>query len=268
MPFAGKRAGQGRADNLLRMRFCWCPPGRFTMGSPKTGSGLLEETYRGNDEGQVKVVLSRGFWLGKYEVTQGQWTALMGSRPWVGHPYSSYVKEEANNPAAFVTWEDADRFCQDLTSKERGAGRLPDGWAFRLPTEAQWEYACRAGTKTAFHFGKGASRLKDFAWYVGNALDAGERYAHSVGTRRGNRWGLHDMHGNVSEWCRDRYRKELPGGTDPEVTKGGRGRVFRGGGWADRAADCRSARRHHYGPDVRNYVLGFRVALVQIDTPP
>jgi formylglycine-generating enzyme required for sulfatase activity len=235
------------------------------MGSPSAGSGRLEETYRWNDENQVKVVLSRGFWLGKYEVTQGQWTALMGSHPWIGHQYSFYVKEAESNPATFVTWEDADQFCQELTNEARDAGRIPNGWHFMLPTEAQWEYACRAGTKTPFHFGKSALRMDDFEWYTANAFDAGEKYAHPVGEKQGNRWGLHDMHGNVSEWCRDWYRKSLPGGTNPEITEGGTERVFRGGSWADPARDCRSACRHHYEPEIHNYVLGFRIAIVQTE---
>src|SRR5262249_1391794 len=154
------------------------------------------------NENQVLVTLSRGFWLGKYEVKQGDWKALMASTPWSG---KKDVTEGNESPAAALTWEDAEKFCVELTRKERAAGRGPIDWRYTLPTEAQWEYACRAGQRTRFTFGDDEAHLGDYAWFQKNADAVGEQYVHQVGTKRANSWGLHDMHGNAWEWCRDWY---------------------------------------------------------------
>jgi formylglycine-generating enzyme required for sulfatase activity len=154
----------------------------------------------------------------------------------------------------------------------RAAGRLTTGEKYTLPTEAQWEYACRVGsnTSTRFSFGNDDSALSDYAWWGGILGDANvknEQYAHKVGTRKPNGWGLHDMHGNVWEWCLDVYRDKLPGGTDPVVSSGGSIRPFRGGGWNGYAARCRSAdRRRNAGSHQFNY-LGFRAALCAVQSP-
>jgi len=252
--FAGAKPGQAWDGNALKMKFCWCPPGRFTMGSPKNEEG------RYSDEDQVSVTLTRGFWLGKYEVTQAQWKSVMKTTLWKGE---IYVKEGDDYAATYISWEDAVKYCAELTKQDRLSGKLPSGWEYRLPTESQWEYACRAGSKTRYGFGDDDTRLGDYAWYVKNAWDVGEKYAHRVGVKRANFWGLHGMHGNVWEWCRDWYKEELPGGTDPEVTTKAAGRVDRGGGWVGAAWYCRSASRIRFEPDDRFVLLGFRVAAVQ-----
>ena len=249
----GQKAGETRTDNGLNMSLVWCPPGTFTMGSPK------EEEWHSDDEDQVQVTLTNGFWLGQTEVTQGQWEALMGSTPWKGR---DDVKEGSNYPATYVRWEDAMAFCKELTKQEREAERLPDDWEYTLPTEAQWEYACRAGTTTAYSFGDDESKLGDYAWFVDNAFDVNEQYAHLVSTKKPNPWNLSDMHGNVCEWCRDWHADKLPGGRDPEVTAEGSNRVSRNGGWRYLSWISRSASRSREAPSSRYHALGFRVARV------
>ena len=244
--------------NSIGMELVLIPPGEFTMGSPKS------EKDRDKDEDQVSVTLTKGFWLGKYEVTQGQWKQVMGTTPWKENgKVKDYVKEGDDYPATYLRWDDAVKFLDKFTRQERAAGRLPAGQKYTLPTEAQWEHACRAGSKTTtrFSFGNDESALNDYAWFDKNAWNAGENYAHQVGTKKANAWGLHDMHGNVWEWCRDMYGRKLPGGTDPEVASGGSFPVSRGGGWFLVAAYCRSANRRRDSPDFRSYDLGFRVAL-------
>ena len=258
-PMIGKEPGQVRDDNGLKAKLVWCPAGTFKMGSPKSEKG------RRKDEEQVNVKLTKGFWLAKFEVTQGEWEKVMGATPWKG---KDYVKEGAKFPATNVSWDDAVAFCEKLTRQERAAGRLLEDWKYTLPTEAQWEYACRAGTTTRYSFGDDDAVLSDYAWWSA-ILDDGnaktEQYAHQVGTRKANPWGLHDMHGNVWEWCRDVYTEKLPGGRDPEVkadekTKGSY-RVIRGGCWDYGAAYCRSGLRSRNRPVHRNYSRGFRPAL-------
>jgi len=249
----GTRAGEERDDNGLQMKFVWCPAGTFTMGSPKS------EKDRDTDEDQVQVTLTQGFWLGKYEVTQGEWQRVMGTTPWKG---KDYWKEGPRYAASYISWDDAREFVKKLTAQERQAGRLPEGWEYTLPTEAQWEYACRAGTKTAYSFGDAETQLSDYAWWgglVGNGNAEKEPYAHEVGGKKPNAWGLHDLHGNVWEWCLDGYKNKLPGGRDPLVAQASR-RVDRGGGWNDDPSRCRSACRGRSSPGNRNRSLGFRVA--------
>ena len=252
--FAGTKAGQEWGSNGLKMKFCWCPPGKFMMGSPQ------DEKKNAGDEHQVKVTLTRGFWLGKYEATQAQWKAMIGTQPWAG---KRHVKEGDDYPVTYVSWGDAVKFCAELTKKDLLSGKLPVNWEYRLPTDAQWEYACRAGSKTRFSFGDDDSQLGGYAWFDKNARIVGEKYAHRVGGKRANVWGLHDMHGNVYEWCRDWYELEVPGGTDPEVTKMGSRRVHRGGSWYYFSWFCRSAARYRSRPGDRSSLLGFRVAAVQ-----
>ena len=192
--------------------------------------------------------------MGKYEVTQSEWKQLMATEPWKGQ---DSAKEGADFPATFISWDAATDFCRELTVQEREAGRLSIDWNYVLPTEAQWEHACRAGTDSKFGFGDDESNLGECAWFKDNS----ENCAHQVGQKLPNAWGLHDMHGNALEWCRDVYLEMLPGGVDPEVTSGSLYRVYRGGGWFIDAPGCRSAFRLWDSPSDQSLGYGFRVAL-------
>jgi len=288
--FIGKEAGEVRDDNGLKMKLVWCPPGVVTMENVDVIAepAAKKQDKPNNDDDEVdpkdepaskprltkriapvKVFLTQGYWLGKYEVTQSEWKQVMNSEPWNGQ---DCTKEGADYPATFVSWDDAVDFCRKLTEQERQAGRLSNDWEYTLPTEAQWERACRARTETKFSFGDDESKLGDYAWFEENALNAGEQYAHRMGQKKANPWGLWDMHGNVWEWCRDVYTEKLPGGRDPEVksdekTKGS-SRVIRGGSWLHGAPSCRSGSRSGSQPDVGVNVLGFRPALAGADNSP
>jgi formylglycine-generating enzyme required for sulfatase activity len=266
--FVGTRVGQVRDDNGLKLKVIWCPPGKFTMGSPRGEEGRDDE-----DEDQVSVRLTNGFWLGKYEVTQAQWGRVMRTTPWKGRRY--VVSEGDDYPAMYVTWNDATKFCETFTETERRIGRLPPDWKYALPTEAQWEYACRGGTTTRFSSGDKDADLNDYAWWGGRSGDGNakdEQYTHKVGIKRANPWGFHDMHGNVEEWCRDAFVFKLPGGDDPWVRTGrvakpdfrggGTIRATRGGDWWNPAQFSRSASRGGTTPGDAASFLGFRLALV------
>jgi formylglycine-generating enzyme required for sulfatase activity len=211
-------------------------PGSLTRGSPPSEDG------RSRDEEQIEVTLSQSFWLAKTEVTQSQWEAVMGSNP-------SQFKG-SNMPVENVSWEDAQAFIAKLNENQI----LPQGWKFALPTEAQWEYACRAGEKGPYSGGS----LDNVGWYDGNSADK----THEVGQKKPNAWGLQDMHGNVWEWCADWYAETLQGGVDPTGLSSGVSRVLRGGSWDYRASNCRAAYRLRYFPGFRRNDLGFRPALV------
>ena len=223
--------------------------GRFQMGSPDDELGR----YRG--ENWHWVTLTKDFWLGETEVTQGQWKAVMGTNP-------SHFKKGDDYPVEEVSWEDAMEFCKKLNQKY--AGILPSGYKFSLPTEAQWEYACRAGTTTALNSGKDITseegrcpNLDKVGWYSGNSGSS----THPVAQKRRNDWGFYDMHGNVWEWCFDWYDSYGDGATDPQGPKTGWYRVLRGGSWNHgRARHCRSAYRNIDAPSDRDYFRGFRVA--------
>lgn len=250
----GKEAGDVRDDNALTMKLVWCPPGIFNMEQIEKiggGGGAIPEAIT-----PVRVVLTRGYWLGKYEVTQREWKEVMETDPWKGKIES---KDGEDFPASFVTWDDAVEFCRKFTEQERSQGRLPVEWEYTLPTEAQWDAACRARTTTTFNFGDDRSQLGDYAWFETNASSRGENWPHRVGQKQANPWGLHDMHGNVSEWCLDYYSERLPGGRDPKVTDGSM-RVSRGGCFAHSPEYCRSAYRSG-SPSRTVNGTGFRVAL-------
>ncbi len=261
--FAGSGAGEEREVGGIRL--CWCPAGRFLMGSPP------EEPERRPGEDRVEVTLTRGFWIGKYEVKQGQWRRVVGVFP---GPLTA--GEGDDFPAYAVNFAEAEGFCARLTGRARETGELPEGWEFRLPTEAQWEYACRAGTTTATSFGDGLSRRQ--ANFQGKPYRAAEEgpspgRATPVGSYAANPWGLHDVHGNVFEWCRDWHHARLPGGVDPDLREapdtalrgdaGSVSRVRRGGCWADEGWPCRSAFRLRFEPERRSDHIGFRVVLVR-----
>jgi formylglycine-generating enzyme required for sulfatase activity len=228
--------------------------GSFTMGSPES------EQERDSDETQHRVTLSKPFWLGQYAVTQGQWEALMRGNP------SDFKQVGKDAPVENVSWDDAMAFCKKLTELERASGRLPEGYEYTLPTESEWEYACRAGTTTPFH--TGANLTTSQGNYDGNYPYAGNakgecRWATTkVGSFAPNAWGLYDMHGNVWEGCLD-WKGDYPKGAviDPTDAIAGSGRVLRGGCWFNLARYCRSASRSRNEPGLRNYYLGFRLAL-------
>jgi formylglycine-generating enzyme required for sulfatase activity len=231
--------------NSIGMKLNLIPAGTFMMGSPAS------EADRDDDETQHRVTLTKDFYLGTTEVTQGQWESVMGTTPWKGN---DYVQEGSNNAASYVSWDDAVEFCRKLSIKE--------GKTYRLPTESEWEYACRGGTTTAYSFGADAAQLSEYGWFDKNGWDIGEKYAHMVGLKRANGFGLYDMHGNVWEWCSDWYGDYPTGNvTDPQGAAVGSDRVFRGGSWFHNAGFCRSAYRSYFTPDYRSDVLGFRVAV-------
>jgi formylglycine-generating enzyme required for sulfatase activity len=222
-------------SNSIGMKFAWCPPGTFLMGSPPSEAG------RSSDETQHKVTLTKGFYLGTHEVTQNQWRAVMGNNP-------SIFKGD-NLPVEQVTWKECQDFCTKL-------GQL-DGKRYRLPTEAEWEYACRAGSAMAYFFGDDPKQLGDYAWYNANA----ERKMHEVGTRKANAWGMYDMHGNVWEWCQDWYGPYPPEDLrDPQGCNNGDARVLRGGIWNAIPRFCRAAYRYK-DEAGRRFQVGCRVAL-------
>ena len=236
--------------NSIGMKLKLIPAGEFLMGSPE------DEEDRDDDEQQHRVRITQPYYLGTTEVTQGQWEQVMGSQPWSGE---KYVKEGSDYAASYVSWDDAVEFCKKLSAKE--------GRTYRLPTEAEWEYACRAGATTVYSFGN-SSDLSEYAWWGGLAGDGNcqdERYAHQVGQKRSNAWGLYDMHGNVWEWCRDWYADDYYANSPTDGPTGpatGSARVGRGGGWSDDPRGCRSAYRSWGTPVLRSGILGFRVAQV------
>ena len=224
----------------VTMKLALIPAGKFLMGSP---SG---EALRFNDEGPLHTVtISKPFYMGVTEVTQAQYQAIMGSNP------SGF--KGAQSPVESLSWEDAVTFCRKLSAKvERKVS---------LPTEAQWEYACRAGSKTRFGFGDSDTDLGAYAWYSGNSDKV---RTHEVGRKKPNAFGLYDMHGNVWEWCADWYGESYYGssqGSDPHGPSSGKSRVFRGGSWAFKAERCRAASRDWFAPGRRNHYIGFRVVV-------
>ncbi len=263
--FAGSKAGEER--EVAAVKLCWCPAGKFTMGSPP------DEPERRPGEDQVQVTLTRGFWAGKFEVTQGQWKRVIGKLP---GELTAELPEGDSYPVGNLNFAEAEAFCQKLTVLARQSGELPNDWEFRLPTEAQWEYACRAGTTTATAFGsKLSSKQANFQGKPYNGAENGPslKKAAKVGSYPANPWGLHDMHGNTFEWCRDWYHAKLPGGVDPDLysarsttqpnRNGSTSRVRRGGCWADDGWPCRSACRVPFEPERRADHIGFRVVAVQ-----
>ena len=227
-----------------KMEMVWIEPGTFTMGSPSSETGRRE-----NEGPQHEVTISRGFYLGKYELTQGQWTSVMGTHPWSGE---ICVEEAPDHPAAYISWEDVQALIAKLNEAE-GAE------VYRLPTEAEWEYACRAGTTTRWSFGDDESQLGEHASYSDNTWNVGEAYAHAVGTKKPNPWGLCDMHGNVYEWVQNWYWLYWGDAqTDPTGPATGSSRVLRGGGFVSGARSVRSAVRDGSSPGFRYYAFGAR----------
>ena len=223
------------------------------MGSPE------EDLGRRENEKLHLVTITKPFYIGKYEVTQSQYSAFMDKNP------SNFIG--ANNPVESVSYEDAKAFCDKMNLKYLNI--LPKGYKFALPTEAQWEYACRAGTNTALNNGKNLTKdqgacpnLDEVAWYDENS----GKTTHEVGQKEPNAWGIYDMHGNVWEWCKDwvgQYPKDDV--TDPTGAYSGSYRVLRGGCWCLSTKFCRSAGRFGYFPEARGDSFGFRLALVPVE---
>jgi formylglycine-generating enzyme required for sulfatase activity len=233
--------------NGANLEMLYIRNGKFTMGSPPEEKGDEDERP------QIKDVNISAFYMGKNEVTQAQWQAIMGNNP-------SKFQESGQNPVELVSWNDAQEFCKKLSQK---AGRQ-----FRLPSEAEWEYACRAGTTTAYSFGNDASQLGEYAWYDGNS----ENKTHPVGQKKPNAFGLYDMHGNVWEWCQDVYGKYGDDASD-RIRKIGKAvgnendnqdRLLRGGSWSRGARVCRSAIRIRNTADLRHNGIGFRVVCADV----
>ncbi len=243
---------QGILDYLksaIGLEMVYCPAGSFMMGSPENELGRFDS------EIQHKVTLTKPFYIGKYPVTQKLYEAVMGINP-------SCFKGE-NNPVEFVDWNDAKNFCDKLN--QRFSSQLPKSYKFNLPTEAQWEYACRAGTTTALNNGKDltserckCNNLDEVAWYHDNS----DKETHPVGQKKPNAWGIYDMHGNVCEWCRDSGDYSNGDVTDPEGPDSSTDHVLRGGGWDYMPKLCRSSYRYCVNLSGTNIDIGFRLALV------
>ena len=231
----------------------WISPGIFVMGSPTS------EAERNTNEVQHTVTLTKGFFMGKYPVPQGDYVALIGSNP-------SQFTGDLSRPVEQVSWNDATDYCAKLTQQELVAGRLPTGWVYRLPAESEWEYACRAGTTTAFHYGSALrSGMANFDGRYEYDASSGEANNPSgihlertttVGSYAPNSWGLYDMHGNVYQWCQDWHADYLTGILTQPPT-----RIYRGGAWDMGGSLCRSAQRLSDIPPMTFNDVGFRVVL-------
>jgi formylglycine-generating enzyme required for sulfatase activity len=285
------------------MELVYVEEGSFDMGS--------DDADALDDEKPVhRVEISRGFWLGRYPVTQGEYQSLMGSNPslfqaevvvrkgFLGSGRQVKKRSLPRHPVEEVCWEDAVAFCRKLTDRERAAGRLPSGYGYRLPTEAEWEYAARGGSHSRGYVHAGSDMIGDVGWHAGNSgdsllddsmldglakvegeeMEVEERHAflrdfldvlrrnrnrtHAVGGRCPNELGLHDMSGNVWEWCADWYGEYSAAPvTDPEGPRSGSGRVGRGGAWYNSARACRVTDRGGDPPGFTDSCLGFRVSL-------
>ena len=236
-------------SNSIGMTLVGIPAGEFMMGSPDSASYA-----HSNEKPQHRVRITKPFYLGAYEVTQGQYEKVMGKNP-------SFKKSGPDAPVEGVSWDDAQEFCRKLSEL---AGEKEAGRRYRLPTEAEWEYACRAGSAEKYCYGGDGSRLGDYAWYSNNS----DGMTHQVGQKKPNAWGLYDIHGNVWEWCVDWYGSgyyAISPMDDPAGPATGSYRVGRGGGWGGDADDCRSAYRLGPEPGSRGNFLGFRVAVVRVD---
>jgi formylglycine-generating enzyme required for sulfatase activity len=226
-----------RLTNSIGMEFVLIAAGEFLMGSPDS-----DEKAEEHERPAHRVTISQPFYLGKYAVTQGQWEAVMGTNP-------SEITGDRNRPVEQVSWEDIQDFIQQLNAKEGSA-------VYRLPTEAEWEYACRAGSTTAYSFGDDPSQLGAYSWHFDNS----GLMTQPVGQKRPNAWGLYDMLGNVYEWVQDWDGAYAPDSvTDPQGPASGSARVVRGGSWRNVAMYCRSACRYRDTPCARSFILGFRL---------
>jgi formylglycine-generating enzyme required for sulfatase activity len=199
------------------------------------------------------VTLTHDYLLGKYEVTQGEYAALMGKNP-------SHFQGDTNRPIEKLSFFDAVAYCQELTRRERQAGHLPPDYEYRLPSEAEWEYACRAGSTNFFSFGDSSTNADQYAWTLENS----DATTHPVGQKRPNAWGFYDMHGNVWEWCSDWFAPyPATALTNPLGAVSSKFKVFRGGGWNQAIEFARASNRFMMSPSNGIHFVGFRVALSQ-----
>jgi len=229
----------------VKMKLVYIPPGEFLMGSPE-GEG------RPDEHPQHRVRITKGFYMGVTEVTQAQWYAVMGTEPWKGQPNAGKSPRAAAN---YISWNDAVEFCKRLSARTRRGSRLP--------TEAEWEYACRAGSTTRFYFGDDASKLGEYVWYIANTYNVQKGYPQEVGQKKPNRWGLYDMIGNVWEWCMDLYAVDYYANSEKENPQGprvGNLRVKRGGGWGNGPEDNRCGAKLGLPPTSVREHQSFRVA--------
>ena len=233
----------------VEMTFVLIPAGQFMMGSSDSEAGRYD-----NEGPQHMVTISRPFYMGITEVTQAQWRAVMNTTPWED---KQNIKAENDAAASYISWYDAKAFCNAMSEM--------NGHMVRLPTEAEWEYACRAGTTTRFYYGDDLNyrELDKYAWYEGNSWDKGQWYAHSVDLKRPNPWGLYDMHGNVEEWCNDWYADSYAEADtcDPKGATSGEDHVLRGGSWVIPPRRCRGAIRDKHSPGFKYYGIGFRIVV-------
>lgn len=246
----------------ITLELVYIPAGSFLMGSPS------DEEMRSEEERQHKVTITEGYWMGKYEVTQAQWTSVMG--------YNPSSKKGDDFPVTDVSWYEAMQFCKSLTQREKSKGSLMADYEYLLPTESQWEYACRAGTGTSLNNGYNLTYrffgrwpcpyLKQVGWSRNNS----DRTIHPVGEKLGNAWGLYDMHGNVTEYCLDWYDKypimDSINPSGPKSASYGVYKILRGGSvygqsGVERERTCRSAARKFTTPTSKGEYAGFRVVL-------
>jgi formylglycine-generating enzyme required for sulfatase activity len=255
--FMDPALGQDAFTNSIGMEFVYIKPGTFIMGSPIREIQRVIKNYpneKNLDEKQHEVTLTEGYYIQTTEVTQGQWKEITNTNP------SSFVNCGDNCPVDSVSWEDVQIFIQKLNAHE---GTSPSHNEYMLPTEAQWENACRAGSNASFTSGRMIGldnnlSLDTVAWYSGNS----RKKVHPVATKKPNKWGLYDMHGNVVEWCRNsKYRyPEYPLKNPPiSYLDSGSNHVYRGGSWGDPPYVCRSAYRKAVGKNYQNMNLGFRL---------
>ncbi len=245
--------------NVVVTDMVWMPPGLFIMGSPP------DEVDRQPDETQHIVILTQGFFVGQHLVTQGEYLAVLSNNPsWFnGLRNGTNYGTDLQRPVESLFWYSAAAYCAQLTQLQQQAGRLPTNWVYRLPAEAEWEYACRAGTTTRFSYGDdpGYLNLPSYAWFFDNSAGV----THDVGLKLPNPAGLYDVHGDVYEWCQD-YYGAYPDGvvTNPQGPANGATRVFRGGSWQYEGPACRAAGRYQAEPAAKFNFLGFRVVVAPL----